>query len=82
MDERNRAPQQPTAETTEASVSKAGLRGMWIGPYKILREIGEGGFGAVYMAEQEQPVRRIVAVKVIKAGMDTRQVVARFEAER
>ncbi len=53
-----------------------------IGPYKILQVIGEGGFGVVYMAEQEQPVRRRVALKIIKMGMDTRQVIARFEAER
>lgn len=53
-----------------------------IGPYKLLQEIGEGGFGVVYMAEQEAPVRRRVALKVIKEGMDTRQVIARFEAER
>jgi serine/threonine protein kinase len=56
--------------------------GTRIGPYKLLQPIGEGGMGAVYMAEQEHPVRRRVAVKVIKPGMDTRQVVARFEAER
>jgi serine/threonine protein kinase len=55
---------------------------MMIGPYKLLEQIGEGGFGVVYMAEQEQPVRRKVALKVLKPGMDTRQVVARFEAER
>jgi eukaryotic-like serine/threonine-protein kinase len=53
-----------------------------IGRYKLLQQIGEGGCGVVYMAEQEQPVRRRVALKVIKLGMDTRQVVARFEAER
>ena len=53
-----------------------------IGPYKLLEQIGEGGFGVVFMAEQTQPVRRKVALKVLKAGMDTRQVVARFEAER
>src|SRR5205807_1965851 len=53
-----------------------------IGRYKLLELIGEGGFGAVYMAEQQEPVRRRVAVKVIKLGMDTRQVIARFEAER
>jgi WD40 repeat protein/serine/threonine protein kinase len=53
-----------------------------IGPYKILQEIGEGGMGTVYMAEQTSPVRRRVALKVIKAGLDTKQVVARFEAER
>jgi eukaryotic-like serine/threonine-protein kinase len=53
-----------------------------IGRYKLLQEIGEGGCGAVYMAEQEEPVRRRVALKIIKLGMDTKQVIARFEAER
>jgi tetratricopeptide (TPR) repeat protein len=53
-----------------------------IGRYKLLQQIGEGGFGVVFMAEQTHPVRRRVALKVIKLGMDTRQVVARFEAER
>jgi len=53
-----------------------------IGPYRILELIGEGGFGSVYMAEQTEPVRRKVAVKILKAGMDTRAVVARFEQER
>jgi len=53
-----------------------------IGRYKLLQKIGEGGCGVVYMAEQEEPVRRRVALKVIKLGMDTKQVVARFEAER
>src|SRR3954454_16712527 len=53
-----------------------------IGQYKLLQQIGEGGCGVVYMAEQEHPVRRRVALKVIKLGMDTRQVIARFEAER
>jgi serine/threonine protein kinase/tetratricopeptide (TPR) repeat protein len=56
--------------------------GTVIGPYKLLEQIGEGGFGVVFMAEQTQPVRRKVALKVLKPGMDTRQVVARFEAER
>ena len=56
--------------------------GTKIGPYKLLEQIGEGGFGIVYMAEQTQPLRRRVALKVIKPGMDTRQVIARFEAER
>src|SRR5262249_41622011 len=56
--------------------------GTIIGPYKLLEEIGEGGFGVVFMAEQHQPVRRKVALKVLKPGMDTRQVIARFEAER
>ena len=56
--------------------------GTVIGPYKLLEEIGEGGFGVVFMAEQQHPLRRKVALKVIKPGMDTRQVIARFEAER
>src|SRR5438094_5189605 len=56
--------------------------GVQIGHYKLLQQIGEGGCGVVYMAEQEEPVRRRVALKVIKLGMDTKQVIARFEAER
>jgi serine/threonine protein kinase/WD40 repeat protein len=56
--------------------------GTVIGPYKLLEQIGEGGFGLVFMAEQQQPVRRKVALKVLKPGMDSRQVIARFEAER
>jgi eukaryotic-like serine/threonine-protein kinase len=56
--------------------------GTMIGPYKLLQPIGEGGMGTVYMAEQTQPVRRIVAIKLIKPGMDSRQVLARFGAER
>jgi tetratricopeptide (TPR) repeat protein len=56
--------------------------GTVIGPYKLLEQIGEGGFGVVFLAEQQAPVRRKVALKVLKRGMDTRQVVARFEAER
>ncbi|MCU0780306.1 MAG: serine/threonine protein kinase, partial [Akkermansiaceae bacterium] len=53
-----------------------------IGPYKLRQAIGEGGFGMVWMAEQSVPISRMVALKVIKAGMDTKQVLARFEAER
>jgi serine/threonine protein kinase len=56
--------------------------GTAIGPYKLLEQIGEGGFGVVFMAEQQEPVRRKVALKILKPGMDTRQVIARFEAER
>jgi eukaryotic-like serine/threonine-protein kinase len=56
--------------------------GTRIGPYKLLERIGEGGMGVVWMAEQLEPVRRRVALKVIKPGMDSRQVIARFEAER
>jgi serine/threonine protein kinase/WD40 repeat protein len=71
---------QAVATTDEPA---AGERpGTIIGPYKLLEPIGEGGFGVVFMAEQTEPVRRKVALKVLKPGMDTRQVVARFEAER
>ncbi len=56
--------------------------GTIIGPYKLLEKIGEGGMAVVYMAEQERPLRRRVALKIIKLGMDTKQVIARFEAER
>ena len=56
--------------------------GVAIGRYKLLERIGEGGMGEVWMAEQREPVRRKVALKIIKLGMDTKQVVARFEAER
>src|SRR5262249_30891982 len=56
--------------------------GTVIGPYKLLEQIGEGGFGIVFVAEQTRPVKRQVALKILKPGMDTRQVVARFEAER
>lgn len=56
--------------------------GAFVGPYKLLEQIGEGGMGVVWMAEQQEPVRRKVALKLIKAGMDSAQIVARFEAER
>jgi WD40 repeat protein/serine/threonine protein kinase len=69
----------PSATTDEPIRERPGTV---IGPYKLLEQIGEGGFGVVFMAEQLQPVRRKVALKVLKPGMDTRQVVARFEAER
>src|SRR5262249_10415700 len=58
------------------------VSGMRIGPYKLLEEIGEGGMGTVWMAQQTEPVRRLLAVKLIKPGMDSKQVIARFEAER
>ncbi len=69
----------PTTAPPEAPGETPGMR---IGPYHLLQEIGRGGFGTVYMAEQDQPVRRRVALKIIKLGMDTRAVIARFEAER
>jgi serine/threonine protein kinase len=56
--------------------------GTIIGPYKLIEQIGEGGMGAVYMAQQTEPVKRLVALKLIRPGMDSRQVIARFEAER
>ncbi len=56
--------------------------GDWVGPYKLLQQIGEGGFGVVWMAQQEKPISRKVAIKVIKAGMDSKEVVGRFDAER
>jgi eukaryotic-like serine/threonine-protein kinase len=68
------------AVTTDEPISER--PGTVIGPYKLLEQIGEGGFGVVYMAEQTEPVRRKVALKILKPGMDSRQVVARFEAER
>ena len=68
--------------TLRHSTALAEKAGDHIGRYKLLQQIGEGGCGVVYMAEQGEPVRRRVALKVIKLGMDTRQVIARFEAER
>jgi eukaryotic-like serine/threonine-protein kinase len=65
-----------------SAVTSAESAGSQIGPYKLLQPIGEGGMGTVYMAEQTQPVRRTVALKLIKVGMDSRQVLARFGAER
>src|SRR3984885_10259041 len=64
------------AEAEDESIGKT------VGRYKILEKVGEGGCGVVYVAEQPEPVRRRVALKVIKLGMDTKQVIARFEAER
>jgi serine/threonine protein kinase/WD40 repeat protein len=70
------------ASTTRQMQSDDAPLGQLIGRYKLLQKIGEGGFGTVYMAEQEHPVRRRVALKIIKAGMDSRQIISRFEAER
>ncbi|MGD9858378.1 MAG: protein kinase, partial [Planctomycetaceae bacterium] len=68
---------EPTSDGTAAEA--AGSR---VGPYKLLQQLGEGGMGAVYMAEQEVPIRRMVALKIIREGMDSKAVLARFEAER
>jgi serine/threonine protein kinase len=65
-----------------ADGSASDLCGKTVGPYKLIEPIGEGGMGTVYLAEQTQPVRRLVALKIIKPGMDSSQVIARFEAER
>jgi serine/threonine protein kinase len=70
------------ADVTLDNISSFEAPGTKIGRYKLLQLIGEGGFGSVYMADQEEPVRRRVALKIIKLGMDTKQVIARFEAER
>src|SRR5439155_11485159 len=76
----------PALEVTESAVvaqeSLTEGPGTVIGRYKLREKIGEGGFGIVYLAEQNEPVKRCVALKIIKVGMDTREVVARFEAER
>jgi serine/threonine protein kinase/tetratricopeptide (TPR) repeat protein len=66
----------------DAPLALAERPGMLVGRYKLLQQIGEGGMGVVYMAEQQEPVRRMVALKIIKPGMDSDAVVARFEAER
>ncbi len=79
IDERRSDPSPPSRLADEPTLEGPGTV---IGPYRLLEQIGEGGFGVVYMAEQTQPMRRKVALKVIKPGMDTRRVVARFEAER
>src|SRR6476620_1731175 len=76
----------PGAEAHErdqtGAYQTAEVPGTMIGPYKLIEPIGEGGMGSVWMAQQTEPVKRLVALKLIKAGMDSRQVIARFEAER
>ena len=69
-------------DATKTHEPSSDALGQQIGPYRVLEELGEGGMGSVYLAEQREPVRRRVALKIIKAGMDTGQVIARFEAER
>ncbi len=71
-----------SSKTVRVTLDPAEKEGDRIGRYKLLQQIGEGGCGVVYMAEQEEPVRRRVALKLIKLGMDTKQVIARFAAER
>lgn len=75
-------PSSPSNCRDESTDGIAEDPGSMIGPYKLLQKLGEGGFGAVYLAEQSAPVRRRVALKIIKPGMDSREVIARFEAER
>src|SRR6202161_3597155 len=76
--------QGPIARNEEIFPFKAGelYEDAFIGPYRLIKLIGEGGMGEVWLAEQTEPVRRPVALKLIKLGMDTREVVARFEFER
>ena len=73
------APNEPTTESID-SLQPRGINER-IGRYQLLQKIGEGGFGIVYMAEQREPVKRRVALKVIRPGLDTTEVLARFEAE-
>jgi serine/threonine protein kinase len=75
-------PSQKIAAESRPGTAPGEKIGDRIGRYKLLQQIGEGGCGVVYMAEQEKPVRRRVALKIIKPGMDTKSVIARFEAER
>src|SRR6516165_3446089 len=72
-------PDKPAVTVDEPITERPGTI---IGPYKLLQQIGEGGMGVVFMAEQTEPVQRKVALKIIKPGMDSRQVIARVEAER
>jgi len=80
---KNKTPPGEDELGSTTSFSGATVRpGGHIGPYKLLRILGEGGFAVVYLAERERPIRRRVALKIIKPGMDSKQVIARFEAER
>jgi formylglycine-generating enzyme required for sulfatase activity len=74
--------QQPAADGSFADADEAGRPGQRIGPYELVRPLGEGGFGVVWEAEQKEPIHRLVALKLIKRGMDSKQVIARFAAEQ
>src|SRR5947209_730908 len=81
----NPAARTPATGPVPDAAEPAALReasGAVIGPYKLIEPIGEGGMGTVWMAQQTEPIKRLVAVKLIKAGMDSKQVIARFEAAR
>src|SRR5262245_53935964 len=79
---------QPGLSTTQPETTAAGASGLptgideSIGPYHLRRALGEGGMGIVFLAEQLEPIRRLVALKLVKAGFDTRGVLARFDSER
>jgi serine/threonine protein kinase len=74
------SPAAPAGETIDETISER--PGTVIGPYEILEQVGEGGMGNVWMAQQQEPVKRLVALKLIKTGMDSKHVIARFEAQR
>ena len=89
MDDRDKQHEEEQIEETvldvELAQSRSGIRvvpGDSIGPFKVVRLLGEGGFGSVYLCEQSEPVKRLVAIKIIKPGMDSNAIIARFEAER
>ena len=75
-------PASPSAVTPPEASPRPAEIGQRIGPYDLMEPLGEGGFGTVFVAEQSQPIQRRVALKLIKAGMDTKAVIARFESER
>ena len=82
MAEGEERPTDKTRHVSDDPSPRLSARPEYIGPYHILEKLGEGGFGEVYAAEQTEPVKRRVALKILKAGMDTKAVLARFEAER
>ena len=79
---RTHSGQRPASDGSFADADEAGRPGQRIGPYELLRPLGEGGFGVVWEAEQKEPIHRLVALKLIKRGMDSKQVLARFAAEQ